>query len=87
MSISYTKLDQDHVYRQSERMSKSLQALGKQSRAKLFLAAYFWRDDETCISFTRSQGYGIIQPNGKDLTVEVMAVGMCFLTVLVFVQN
>lgn len=57
-------------------MSKSLRALGEQSRAKLFLAAYFWNDDESCISFTRNQGYGIIQPNGKDLTVKVMAVGM-----------
>ena len=77
MTILYTKLYQQHVFKQSERMSRSLRALGKQSRAKLFLAGYFWHDDEDCISFTRQLGYGIIQPNGKGLTVEVMAVGMC----------
>jgi hypothetical protein len=61
-------------------MSKSLRVLGKQSRAKLFLAAYYWHDDKSCVPFTRSQGYGIIQPNGRDLSAEVMALGMrtCF---------
>ena len=41
--------------------------------AKLFLAAYYWQDDEDCLSYTRSQGYGIIQPNSLDLVVDVMA--------------
>lgn len=67
------RMSMEHVYQQSEWMSRTLQALGKQSRAKLFLAAYFWHDDKSCISFTRSQGYRIIRPSGKDLTVEVMA--------------
>ena len=79
MFIPFTKLYQDHVVEQSEHMSRSLRALGKQNRAKLFLAAYFWQDDKNCISFTCQLGYGIIQPNlvGKGLTVEVMAEGMC----------
>jgi hypothetical protein len=62
-----------HVVEQPERISRSLRALGEQSRTKLLLAAYYWHDDKSCISFTRSQGYGIIQPNGKDLSIEVMA--------------
>lgn len=69
---------------QSERISKSLQALGKQSRAKLYLAANFWHDDKSCISFTRSQGYGIIRPNGRDLTVEATAAGMDFFNKFVY---
>ena len=64
-----------HVEKQSERMSKSLLAMGCGNRAKLFVAAYYWQDDEDCLSFTRSQGYGIIQPNGLHLTVDVMAEG------------
>ena len=76
----YTKYYQSHVKNQPERMSKSLRTMGKQSRAKLYLAAYYWHDDKLCASFARSQGYGIIQPNGRDLSVEVMALGMytCF---------
>ena len=57
-------------------MSKSLRAMGK-SRAKLYLAAYYWHDDIMCVSFTRSQGYGIIQPNDRDVSIKVMASGMC----------
>jgi hypothetical protein len=72
-----TKYYQAHINKQPERMSKSLRAMGKNSRVKLFLAGYYWHDDKTCIEFTRSQGYGIIKPNGRDLDVEVMAVGMC----------
>ena len=72
-----TKYYQAHVKLQPERMSKSLRAMGKESCVKLFLAGYYWHDDKTCIEFTRSQGYGIIKPNGRDMDVEVMAVGMC----------
>jgi hypothetical protein len=49
----------------------------KISRTKLFLAGYFWDDDESCVSFTRSKGYGIVKPNGEDLSVDVMPLGMC----------
>jgi len=62
-----------HVDKQANRMSKTLRAMGKNSRAKLFLAGYYWDDDESCISFTRSKGYGILKPNGKDLSVDTMA--------------
>lgn len=72
-----TKYYQAHVKRQPERMSKSLRAMGKECHVKLFLAGYYWHDHKTCIEFTRSQGYGIIKPNGRDMDVEVMAVGMC----------
>ena len=57
-------------------MSKTLRAMGKNSRAKLFLAGYYWDDDESCISFTRSKGYDILKPNGRDLSVDTMALGM-----------
>ena len=48
--------------------------MGYGNHTKLYLAAYYWQDED-CISFTRGQGYGIIQPNGLDSTVEVMAKG------------
>ena len=49
--------------------------MGKEKRAKLYLAAYYWPDDEDCILYTQSKGYGIIQPNGADLTVHLKAKG------------
>jgi hypothetical protein len=54
---------------------KTLRAMGNSSRAKFFLAAYSWPSDHDCISYARSKGYGIIQPNGSDLNVALMAVG------------
>ena len=71
------KYYQAHVNKQPEQMSKSLWAIGKNSRVKLFLASYYWHDDKTCIEFTHSQEYGIIKPNGRDLDVDIMAVSMC----------
>ena len=56
-------------------MSKTLWAMGKNSHAKLFLAGYYWDDNKSCISFTHSKGYGILKPNGKDLSVDTMALG------------
>ena len=47
----------------------------KDKRARLYLAAYYWHDDEDCISYARNKGYGIIQPNGSDLTVHFKARG------------
>jgi hypothetical protein len=44
-------------------------------RAKLFLSAYYWLDDEDCLSFTRGKGYGIIQLEGLNLEVHAMAKG------------
>ena len=61
--------------KQSEQMSKSLRTMGRVGCAKLFLAAYYWQDDEDRLSYTRSQGYGIIQPNGLDLAVDIIAEG------------
>ena len=72
-----TKYYQAHINKQPTCMSKSLRAMEKNSRVKLFLAGYYWHDDKTCIVFMHSQEYGIIKPNGRDLDVEVMAVGMC----------
>lgn len=43
--------------------------------SRLYLAAYFWPDDEDCILYARNKGYGIIQPNGADLTVGFKAEG------------
>lgn len=42
--------------------------------SKLYLAAYYWLDED-CISYARNKGYGIIKPNGSDLTVGVKAEG------------
>jgi len=41
------------------------QAVEKDNHAKLLLVAY------SCVSLTRSQGYGIIQPGGLNLAVDV----------------
>ena len=49
--------------------------MGKMKSVKLYLAAYYWPDDEDCISYAQSKGYGIIQPNGADLTVHLKAKG------------
>ena len=46
----------------------------KNKCARLYLAAYHW-GDEDCISHARSKGYGIIRPNGSDLTVHSKAEG------------
>jgi hypothetical protein len=40
--------------------------------SRLYLAAYHW-PDEDCILYARNRGYGIIQPNGTDLTVGFKA--------------
>ena len=47
------------------------------SVSRLYLAAYYWpEDDDDCmISYARSKGYGIIKPNGLDVTVDVQAQG------------
>ena len=68
---------QNHIDKQLARLSKTLDAMGKEKKAKLYLAAYHWPDDEDCISYARSKGYGIIQPtgNGSDLTVHFKAKG------------
>lgn len=49
--------------------------MGKNPRAKLYLAAYYWPDDEDCVSYARNKGYGIIQPNGPELAVHFKAEG------------
>ena len=49
--------------------------MGKDRRAQLYLAAYYWPDDEDCVSYARNKGYGIIQPNGSDLAVHFKAEG------------
>jgi hypothetical protein len=43
--------------------------------SRLYLAAYYWPNNDT-ISHARNKGYGVIQPNGEDLTVEVKAKGV-----------
>jgi hypothetical protein len=45
------------------------------SHAKIFLAAYYWPSDNNCVSYAYSKGYGIIHPNGLDLTVAAIAEG------------
>lgn len=47
--------------------------MGKNRRAQLYLAAYYWPDNEDCVSYARRKGYGIIQTNGSDLTVHSKA--------------
>lgn len=42
--------------------------------SRLYLAAYFWPDNN-CISHARNKGYGIIRQNGENLTIEVKAEG------------
>ena len=54
------------------RLSKTLKILGDSKYAKLYLAAYYWPEDEI-IHYAQSLGYGIILPNGTDLTVHVKA--------------
>ena len=50
--------------------------MGKSPRAQLYLAAFYWPDDEDCISHARNKGYGVLQPlNGSDLTVCFEAKG------------
>ncbi len=49
--------------------------MGKNRRAQLYLAAYYWPDDEDCVSYAHNKGYGIIQPNGSDLAVHFKAEG------------
>ena len=66
---------QSHIDSQLKRVSKSLTAMGKAKCARLYLAAYCWPDNEDGKSYARSKGYGIIQPNGSDLTVHVKAEG------------
>lgn len=44
-------------------------------KAKLYLAAYNWSDDDDVISYASSLGYGVIRPNGQDLTVHAKANG------------
>jgi hypothetical protein len=56
-------------------MLKSLIAMGKDKRARLYLAAYYWPDDEDCIFCALNKGYGIIKPNGSDLIVHFKAKG------------
>jgi hypothetical protein len=56
-------------------MSKSVIAMGKGKRARLYLAAYYWPNEEDCIYHARNKGYGIIQPNGSDLTVHFRTKG------------
>ena len=57
-------------------MSKSLAAIGKKGHhARLYLAAYYWPDDEDCISYAQNKGYGIIKPNGSDLAIHSKAQG------------
>ncbi|KIM85207.1 hypothetical protein PILCRDRAFT_353377 [Piloderma croceum F 1598] len=55
-----------------KQVRKSLRAMGDGSRARIFLATHYWPSDD-CISYARSKGYGIIQPNGSDLNVTAMA--------------
>lgn len=50
----------------------------KKAKAKLYLAAYYWPDDDDCMSYARNKGYGIILPNGSDLMrlkVHIKAMG------------
>lgn len=67
------RMSNDHIDKQSERISKSLIAMGKTGRAQLYLAAYYWPDDEDCISYACKKGYGVIQPTERlhRLTVTV----------------
>jgi len=72
------RMSKAHIDSQSERISESLIAMGKNQRAQLYLAAYYWPDDEDCVSYARNKGYGIIQPNGSDLTVHFKAKDLDF---------
>ena len=84
-SNPYKKNTQNHIDKQFKRLSKSLDAMGNEKRAKLsYLAAYHWPDDEDCISYARSKGYGIIQPNGSDLTVHFKAKGRSLMISFMF---
>jgi hypothetical protein len=61
---------QTHVDKQAKRVATTLLALGKPANnSKLYLAGYYWDDDESTISFTGAKGYGIIRPNGDDLDI------------------
>jgi hypothetical protein len=73
--LNHTELYQDHIDDQLSRVRKTLRAMGDGGRARIFLAAYYWGSDDDCISYARSKGYGIIQPNGSDLKVTAMAAG------------
>lgn len=64
------RMSKAHIKDQSKRVSKSLRAMAKNPRAKLYLAAYHWPDEESCISYARDKGYGILQPNGSGLTIR-----------------
>lgn len=51
-------------------MATSLLALGKPVKnSKLYLAGYYWHDDESTLSFAGQKGYGIIRPDGEDLDI------------------
>jgi hypothetical protein len=78
MIIETNKFQQKHVNVQLRRMTASLRAMGRSKRTMLYLAAYYWQDDEDCIPFARNLGYGIIQPNGLDLTIDTKAKGMYY---------
>ena len=54
-------------------MLKSVTAMGRGKRGRLYLAAYHWPDEDSL--YARNKGYGIIQPNGSDLTVHFRAKG------------
>ncbi|KAF5383024.1 hypothetical protein D9615_005084 [Tricholomella constricta] len=71
LKLNWAELYQAHIDSQLNRLSRSLMAMGKDNRARLYLAAYYWPDDE--VSYARSKGYGIIQPNGSDLTIHFKA--------------
>lgn len=48
--------------------------MGKETQdSRIYLAAHFWRDED--LLYARNKGFGIIQPNGSDLTVSVKAEG------------
>jgi hypothetical protein len=57
------------------------------NKARLYLAAYFWPDDNDCISYAQSMGFGVILPNGSDLEIHVKAKGNWYLTILFIFEH